>query len=146
MYFALESVRELLGPPGILGNHVVIRPDDGACVLVAHLQRSSLRVAVGDRVDQGTVVATCGNSGNSTEPHLHVQAMDRPGVSLAQGRPLLLDGREPPPNGEALEVEQARANDGARRPAVVDRGRNIRRGPAGRDARRRPGSSPPATS
>ena len=37
VYFALESVRELLGPPGILGNHVVIRPDDGACVLVAHL-------------------------------------------------------------------------------------------------------------
>jgi murein DD-endopeptidase MepM/ murein hydrolase activator NlpD len=43
VYFALESVRELLGPPGILGNHVVIRRDDGACVVVAHLIRKSSR-------------------------------------------------------------------------------------------------------
>ena len=108
VYFALESVRELLGPPGVLGNHVVIRRDDGACVLVAHLKRYSLRVARGDRVDRGTVVGRCGNSGNSTEPHVHVQAMTRPGVWLAEGRPLLLDGREPPPDGEALDVVRAR--------------------------------------
>ena len=108
VYFALESVRELLGPPGVLGNHVVIRCDDGACVLVAHLKRYSLRVARGDRVDRDTVVGRCGNSGNSTEPHVHVQAMTRPGVWLAEGRPLLLDGREPPPDGEALDVVRAR--------------------------------------
>lgn len=108
VWFALESVRELLGPPGILGNHVVIRRDDGACVLVAHLRRHSLRVARGERVDGGTVIGACGNSGNSTEPHVHVQVMDRPGVWLAEGRPLLLDGREPPPNGEVLQVVPAR--------------------------------------
>jgi murein DD-endopeptidase MepM/ murein hydrolase activator NlpD len=121
VYFALESVRELLGPPGILGNHVVIRPDDGACVLVAHLQRYSLRVAVGDRVDQGTVVATCGNSGNSTEPHLHVQAMDRPGVWLAQGRPCCSTVASRRATARSWMSCRPAADD-ARRSAPIDRG------------------------
>ena len=48
-YFALESVRELLGPIGVLGNHVVIRDEDGVHVLVAHLRRRSVTVTPGDR-------------------------------------------------------------------------------------------------
>jgi len=68
-------------------------------VLVDH-RRRSLRVARGDRVEAGTVVAECGNSGNSTEPHVHVQAMDRSSVWVAAGLPLLIEGREPPSNGE----------------------------------------------
>lgn len=112
VWFALESVRELLGPPGILGNHVVIRCDDGACVLVAHLKRHSLQVARGDHVVRGAVVGACGNSGNSTEPHVHLQAMDRPALWFADGRPLLVDGRMPPPDGEVLPAgrEAARAD------------------------------------
>jgi hypothetical protein len=102
LYLLVESVRELLGPLGVLGNHVVIRRADGICVLVAHLRRGSLRVARGDRVVVGTVVGECGNSGNSTEPHVHLQAMDRPSVWVAAGRPLLIDGREPPVNGGRL--------------------------------------------
>jgi len=98
-YFLLECVRELAGPPGILGNHVVIRRADGTCVLVAHLRHRSLRVRRGDRVTAGTQIAECGNSGNSTEPHVHIQAMDGPSVWTAEARPLLLDGAPPPPNG-----------------------------------------------
>jgi hypothetical protein len=102
LYFLVEGVRELLGPPGVFGNHVVIKTDEGAYVLLAHLRRRSIRVAPGDRVRRGTVVAACGNSGNSTEPHLHMQAMDRPNVWVAAGRPLLLDGSALPRNGEVL--------------------------------------------
>ncbi len=104
VWFALASVRELLGPSGILGNHFVIRRDDGACVHLAHLKRYSLQVARGDRVDAGTIVGLCGNSGNSTEPHVHIQAMDRPSVWFADGRPLLVDGRVPSRDGEVLEL------------------------------------------
>jgi murein DD-endopeptidase MepM/ murein hydrolase activator NlpD len=100
-------VRELLGPLGVLGNHVVIRRDDGPCVLVAHLRRGSLRVASGDRVESGTTIGECGNSGNSSEPHVHVQAMDRPSVWIAAGLPLLIDGREPPANGSRLVTPSA---------------------------------------
>lgn len=113
-YFALESVRELLGPRGILGNHIVIRCADGACVLVAHLKRHSLRVACGDHVEQGAVIASCGNSGNSTEPHVHLQAMDRPAVWFADGRPLLIDGRDAPRDGEVLHGEQTAFDTGCK--------------------------------
>jgi hypothetical protein len=101
-YFALESVRELLGPVGVLGNHVVIRTDDGVHVLVAHLRRRSVEVAAGDRVEAGDPIGECGNSGNSTEPHVHLQVMDGPSTWTAAGMPLRIDGREPPRNGEAL--------------------------------------------
>jgi len=117
LYFALESVRELLGPPGVLGNRVVIWRDDGACVLVAHLKRHSVRVAVGDRVERGTVVGACENSGNSTEPHLHVEAMDRAGVWLAQGRPLLIDVGTLPEH-RPWTVRKARQAEGARYPSA----------------------------
>lgn len=109
VYLLAESVRELAGPSGILGNHLVIRADDGACVALAHLRRRSLLVGVGDRVDAGQPVAECGNSGNSSEPHLHIQAMDLPSVWVASARPLSFDGRPPPPNKAHLEPAPSRA-------------------------------------
>lgn len=102
LYFAFESVRELLGPVGVLGNHVVIRGDDGAHVLVAHLRRRSVLVERGERVEAGEALAQCGNSGNSTEPHVHVQAMDGPSTWTAAGMPIRVAGREPPGDGEHL--------------------------------------------
>lgn len=68
-----SRVRE--GAPGIAGNHVVIRRD-GALVLLAHLRAGSVRPRLGDRVSVGEVIGECGNSGNSTEPHLHIQVSD----------------------------------------------------------------------
>jgi hypothetical protein len=106
-YLLLEGVRELVGPAGILGNHIVIRGDDGTCVVLAHLRRRSLRVGRGDRVVAGQVVAECGNSGNSSEPHLHLQAMDRSSVWIASALPIRIDGSDPPPNGQALTPDHA---------------------------------------
>jgi hypothetical protein len=81
-------VRELRGPKGILGNHVVIRTPDGEYALVAHLQHGSAQVRVGDRVRRGDAIAACGNSGNSSEPHVHLQLMDHPQVLVAAGLPI----------------------------------------------------------
>jgi hypothetical protein len=108
-YLLAESVRELAGPSGILGNHLVVQADDGTCVALAHLRRRSLRVGVGDRVEAGQVVAECGNSGNSSEPHLHIQAMDRPSVWVASARPLTFDGKPPPANKAFLEPASSSA-------------------------------------
>lgn len=54
------------------GNHVVIRRADGTMVLLAHLQRGSVRVRVGDVVRTGQPLGRVGNSGRSSEPHLHL--------------------------------------------------------------------------
>jgi hypothetical protein len=88
LYLAVEgAVRELLGPGRILGNHLVLDLGGGVYAALAHLRRGSLRVRVGDRVAAGQPLAECGNSGNSTEPHLHFQLMDHPSVLLAAGLP-----------------------------------------------------------
>ena len=62
------------GPdPGMLGreNYLWIRHDDGTVAHYLHLQADSLTVALGDRVAAGQVIAKSGNSGYSSEPHLH---------------------------------------------------------------------------
>jgi murein DD-endopeptidase MepM/ murein hydrolase activator NlpD len=45
-------------------------------------------MAVGDRVQEGDVLGGCGNSGNSTEPHVHVQVTDSIDWDRARGLPL----------------------------------------------------------
>jgi len=89
LYLVAEGmVRELLGPGRILGNHVVLDLGGGVYAALAHLRRGSVRIRPGDRVAAGQPLAACGNSGNSSEPHLHFQLMDHPSVLLAAGLPL----------------------------------------------------------
>ncbi|MEU1402826.1 M23 family metallopeptidase [Streptomyces sp. NPDC005728] len=64
----------------LYGNHVFI--DTGAeIVKLAHLRRGTVTVVTGDPVRAGQVLGEVGNSGNSTEPHLHLHA-ERDGIGL----------------------------------------------------------------
>lgn len=54
-----------------VGNCIVIQHKSDEFSVYAHLQPGSLRVKVGERVTAGQTLGLCGNSGNSTEPHLH---------------------------------------------------------------------------
>ncbi len=93
LYLLVEGmIREFGGPGFIVGNHVTIRTDEGLYATVAHLQRGSVDVRVGDVVRRGTPIARCGNSGNSTEPHVHAQIMDRQSLLSAQGVPMIFAG------------------------------------------------------
>lgn len=77
------------------GNHVVIAiGSDGPFVLLAHLQRGSVRVQQGQPVSAGVPVALCGNSGNSTEPHLHLQVIDFMDWTRARGVPFAFRRRD----------------------------------------------------
>jgi murein DD-endopeptidase MepM/ murein hydrolase activator NlpD len=62
----------------ITGNIIVIETDSHQYVALAHLQAGSIEVAEGDRVNTGQHIARCGNSGNTTSPHLHLQVQNRP--------------------------------------------------------------------
>lgn len=95
-YFLVERVREFAGPGQILGNHVV-DCGRGRYAVLAHLRRHSLRVQRGDRVRVGQQVAECGNSGSSTEPHVHVELMDHPNALFAAGLPILFRRESGPP-------------------------------------------------
>lgn len=72
-----------------LGNHIVIRADSmPAFVLLAHLQQGSCIHRVGDRVHAGEYLGRCGNSGLSTEPHLHLQVQDGENFFFARSLPV----------------------------------------------------------
>lgn len=68
----------------LLGNHVIIGGHVGFA-LYAHLRKNSICVTVGQRVRRGDLLGTVGNSGNSTQPHLHFHLMDRPSPRGANG-------------------------------------------------------------
>ncbi|MFI8303996.1 M23 family metallopeptidase [Streptomyces sp. NPDC085927] len=88
LFLYLEGfVRSLGWPRHLMGNYIILDLGDGVYAAFAHLRRGSLRVAVGDRVTAGQEIAECGNSGNSSEPHLHFQLMDGPDVMTARGVP-----------------------------------------------------------
>lgn len=73
------------------GNYVLEALEDGRFALYAHLQPGSLRVRPGERVRRGQVLGLVGNSGNSTEPHLHFHVTDRPSPLEADGLPYVFD-------------------------------------------------------
>jgi murein DD-endopeptidase MepM/ murein hydrolase activator NlpD len=58
-------------------------------VALVHLHKGSLLVRPGDPVAVGQPVAACGNSGNSTQPHVHVQVMDSTDLLAARGLPMV---------------------------------------------------------
>lgn len=70
------------------GNHIVIACE-GMRVELAHLRQASVAVAKGDRVAEGQRLGVAGNSGNSTEPHLHIHATDS---ATGEAVPISFDG------------------------------------------------------
>ena len=91
-YMLGQADRFRLGTVGIAGNYVVLELEDQrGFVAMVHLQRGSIRVSQGDVVRRGQHLAACGNSGNSTEPHLHLQVMDGADPMAAAGVPMGFD-------------------------------------------------------
>jgi murein DD-endopeptidase len=72
------------------GNHVILDIGGGHFAFYAHLQPGSLRVKLGDKVRRGQVVGLVGNSGNSTEPHLHFHIENGSSPLGAEGLPYSL--------------------------------------------------------
>jgi murein DD-endopeptidase MepM/ murein hydrolase activator NlpD len=65
-------------------------------VVMAHLMQSSLTVDAGQKVRTGQLIGRVGNSGLSTEPHLHLHAQHRGPVHnflAGEPMPIWVDGR-----------------------------------------------------
>ncbi|OUZ07805.1 peptidase [Aeromicrobium sp. PE09-221] len=101
-YALTQRRRAAAGWRALAGNHVLIE-GSGIIVALCHLQRVSSGVSVGQRVQAGHMLGRCGNSGNSTEPHLHVQAIDNRDIERAKAVPLTFEG-ELPADGEIIHV------------------------------------------
>ena len=69
--------------PGDGGNWIRLLHADGSMSVYAHLQPGSLRVALGQSVRAGQLLAASGNTGFSTAPHLHFVVQVNAGMALA---------------------------------------------------------------
>lgn len=91
-------------PQNPAGNHVILALAENEFAFLAHLQQGSVTVQQGDEVSQGDVIGLCGNSGNTSEPHLHFHLQTTPDLTAGEGLPAqfqnyLADG-EPVERGE----------------------------------------------
>lgn len=85
-----QAGRARRGISAIAGNYVIISlAESNTFIALAHFKAGSIRVSVGQKVEEGQHIADCGNSGNSTQPHVHMQAMDSADLSIAKGVPML---------------------------------------------------------
>jgi urea transporter/murein DD-endopeptidase MepM/ murein hydrolase activator NlpD len=60
------------------GNSILINHVNGLYSQISHIKLDSILVNIGDYVKKGTMIATCGNSGRSPEPHIHFQVQHAP--------------------------------------------------------------------
>ena len=66
-----DNVPGSMNPYSAVGNAIILRHAEHEYSVLAHLKLGSIRVHPDDEVQRGQVLALCGNSGNSSEPHLH---------------------------------------------------------------------------
>lgn len=104
-YMLTQGRRLKAGWHAVIGNHVLLETIYGtgtAVVALCHLQRDSIEVTVGQDVVAGQPLGRCGNSGNSTEPHLHLHAVDGRDIARANAVPIQFPGALPR-NGEIIK-------------------------------------------
>ncbi|MBC7878744.1 MAG: M23 family metallopeptidase [Anaerolineales bacterium] len=96
-----------------LGNHAVIQLKTGTYLVIAHLKEGSVVIKTGNTVQEGQVIGQCGNSGNTSEPHIHIHHQRQDPVvypgDLSEGLPLYFrdhDGAPMPEGGGHMEEDK----------------------------------------
>lgn len=80
-----DNVPGSMNPYSALGNAVFIQHRENEISVLAHLKLGSVKVKVGDKLKTGQLIGLCGNSGNSSEPHLHYHLQNTPIMQDATG-------------------------------------------------------------
>jgi len=78
-------------PVYLPGNSVILKTRNNEYMLLAHFKQHSVQVKEGDKVKQGQLLGYCGNSGNSSEPHLHVHIQNVEDMNMATGAKCYFD-------------------------------------------------------
>jgi hypothetical protein len=102
-----------MNPKAVLGNCVILDHGCGEFSFFAHFRQGTVVVRRGDLVHSGQLLAHCGNSGNSSEPHLHHHLQNTPVPFQGDGLPAffveyLADGK-PVARGEPMARQTVRS-------------------------------------
>ena len=86
---AVDGVKDnkpsVLNPIYLTGNSVILKTDNNEYLVFAHLKNHSVEVKEGQKIKQGQQLGLCGNSGNSSEPHLHFHIQNVEDMNIATG-------------------------------------------------------------
>lgn len=86
---AVDGIKDnkpgIMNPMYALGNGVVIKTVNNEFLYFAHFKQYSVKVKQGQNVKQGQLLGLCGNSGNSSEPHVHFHIQNVEDVNAATG-------------------------------------------------------------
>ena len=80
-----DNTPGISNPYYILGNTVIIKTQNNEYLFFAHFKQHSIVVKQGQKVKQGQLLGLCGNSGNSSEPHLHFHIQNVEDMNSATG-------------------------------------------------------------
>ncbi|OCS86666.1 M23 family metallopeptidase [Caryophanon tenue] len=90
------------------GNYVVLKHSHGEYSFLAHFQQHSIVVKEGDTVKQGQILGKCGNSGNSSEAHIHFHVMDGPVWEKAKSIRIQFEDNVAPTQGDVVTAPPPR--------------------------------------
>ncbi len=82
-----DNIPGAMNPDQPLGNHVILDHGHGEFSFLCHFQKGSAQVKPGQKVQTGQVLGSCGNSGNSSQPHLHYHMQTTSVPSSGEGLP-----------------------------------------------------------
>lgn len=80
-----DNIPGILNPVYIPGNTVIIKTANNEYLFFAHFKQHSIAVKQGQKVKQGQLLGLCGNSGNSSEAHLHFHIQNVEDMNSATG-------------------------------------------------------------
>jgi murein DD-endopeptidase MepM/ murein hydrolase activator NlpD len=86
-----DNIPGVLNPIYIPGNTVIIKTANGEFVFFAHFKQHSIVVKQGQKVTTGALLGLCGNSGNSSEAHLHFHLQNTEDMTKATGAKCFFD-------------------------------------------------------
>lgn len=80
-----------LNPIYVPGNTVILKTENNEYLFFAHFKQNSIVVKQGQKVKQGELLGLCGNSGNSSEAHLHFHIQNIEDMNKATGAKCYFD-------------------------------------------------------
>ena len=80
-----DNIPGVLNPVYIPGNTVIIKTANNEYLFFAHFKQHSIVVKQGQKIKQRELLGLCGNSGNSSEAHLHFHIQNIEDMNSATG-------------------------------------------------------------
>lgn len=86
-----DNIPGKMNPAQVTGNTVILKTTNNEFIVLAHFKKQSIKVKRNQKVKKGELLGLCGNSGNSSEPHLHISLQNVEDMNIATGAKLYFD-------------------------------------------------------